>query len=875
MMSGNQSLVVTTIGTCRIADPIFAATKKRPLKRANRRVYGFVHTSREALQQIECLLDSRQIPEDLAPFIAGPEKTARDVLDEPDVFIVEVSTAKEIHCGEWLLQTNHMERALADVRPLVEIFNKHKQLHERDARRIELEAHPLFAEATPAQRHVLWEAFVRLTTRAELEQHLATINARLPAPTLFSCHIDVDALDGTPLASRRLLCGWMREICAAAGYNFVDPTPQALEFGRTRALANAGSDVNHYAEKYKALYGSYLFDEFCGKLAVQAKKPGGSLVAAPVVDTSRVGDVQAADLSTKSGSPMTEDLSLMDDATFRSVIERAKRSLARGQLEEAEALLAQSPGLLDTAEAHALLGAIAYHRVENDRAEDHLRAALQRDPQATETKMLLVKVLQRVGRMTDAMQLSHELTAEAPEDVKALIVAAKAITKAKHYADAVPAWLRVAALQPDEAGPLMEAARCELKLKNYADVVGTADAALAREPNNTVALGLKAEALAKLRHMPELAAVLLVLAPTDPQFAMASVPALITSGHPEEAAAIIASAQQAGFAGAGDPALVASLLRVLTEKARVAQNSSQAPVAVAAWRAIRLLDPDSKQAQLGLRAAVAPYLAEGRELAGKGDVEGSVRAFRSGLALDRENARLLRECAAVLEKSGDYPAAADAWAQLAETAEGGPEAAIRAARCAVRGKETVKALELFRRLTDEERAEFADTIASSIRRVVKAMREDFDAGDYDAVTEKANVVALTDPENPTVERIRHKVVSATVKLMRAAAGDPRTQKQLSQKVLALDPNHVEALRTLAKMHAADRNHREAVAVYRQLTKIEPADARHWVKLAVACRGAKDYEEGVAATLKAMEIEPGNLQAVNILSGMLNRQPVAA
>ncbi|MBL6458805.1 tetratricopeptide repeat protein [Belnapia sp. T6] len=874
-MSASRSLVVTTIGTCRIADPIFAATKKRPLKRANRRVYGFVHTSKEALQQIECLLDGRQIPDDLAPFIAGPEKTARDVLDDPDMFIVEISTMKEIHCGEWLLQTNHMERALSGLRPLVEIFNKRRLEHEREARRAALEAHPFFAQTTPGQRRVLSEAYVRMTTRAELERDLAEINARLPAPALFSCHIDVDALDGARLGSRRQLCNWMREICTEAGYDFVDPTAQVVAFGRTRALAEAGRDVNHYAEKYKGVYGSYLFDEFCNRLAVKPKKMGIGTSLAAIGNGEGAADAQVLRLPVKDDLYIAKDHSPMDAKDFQSLIGRAKKSLARGQFDEVEALLVQNPGVLDTAEAHALFGAIAFHRVENEKAEEHLRAALQRDPDATDAKVVLVKVLQRIGRMADAVRLSNELLAQAPDNIKALIAAAKAITKAKQHADAVLAWKKVAALRPDEAGPLIEAARCELKLKNYADAVSMADAALTLEPVNTTALSVKAEALTKLRHMPELSAVLRILAPTDPALAMASVPALISSGHPEEAAAVIAAAQAAGFAGARDPALVSSLLRVLTEKTRNAQDSGHGAAAVAACRAIRLLDPDNKQAYLGLRAAVAPYLAEGRELADKGDFEGSVQAFRNGLALDEENARLIRELAAVLEKKVDYSAATDAWSKLSEMTEGGHEALLRAVRCALRGKEIAKALKMFRRLSDDERAEFADLIASSIRRLSKAMREDFDTGDYDAATEKANAIALVEPFNPVVERIRHKIVSATVKQMREAAEDQTAQMQLGQKILAINPTHVEALRTLAKLHSANRNHREAIAVYRQLTEIEPMEPRHWIKLAVACRGAKDYEAGVAAAMKAVEIEPGNLQAINILSGMLNRQPVAA
>ena len=67
-----EEIVVTAIGTCRIADPLAAAARMHPMRRNLANVYGFVHTSKEVLQQLD-VLDGREIPPELVRFVASAE----------------------------------------------------------------------------------------------------------------------------------------------------------------------------------------------------------------------------------------------------------------------------------------------------------------------------------------------------------------------------------------------------------------------------------------------------------------------------------------------------------------------------------------------------------------------------------------------------------------------------------------------------------------------------------------------------------------------------------------------------------------------------------------------------------------------------------
>lgn len=829
----SRDLVVTTIGTCRIADPIMAARHVRPLHRANRRLYGFVHTSAEVLQQIECLSRGRAIPEELAPFVSGPEKTARDVGDDADVYLVEISTIKQIRYREWLLQTNRVEDAFKDFRPLLDIFNRHRLPEDREARGDLLARHPLFEECTAIQQSILREAFVRLTTRAELDGDLAEVQRRLPAPVTFVCHVDLDSPDGRPLPARRELCAWMRGICAERGFRLIDPTPQVTSYGTAAALAQNGRDLNHYSEPFKVHYGAYLYDQIVGLAGPSRTAPPATVV----------------------------------------LVGNARRLFAHGQYEEAEALLAASGET--TPDVNALRGLIAYQRSEDALAAQFLRAAIAEDAAATEARLTLVKVLERTGDADEAAALAAALVQDTPDDLKVLTSAAKALARLRRYPEAIVAWQAIAALRPGDASALVEAARCAIKQRAYAEGLGFADAALAREPESAAALGLKTECLRRLDDLPALAAVLVQMAPLNPSLAMANLAHLIAADLLPQAAEILIAASKAGLAGQDEAALRADLVRGLTEQAVAAEKAGDGAVALRAWKALRALEPENKKAYLALRDVVGSFIAEGRSRAAEGDFAGAVAALRNGLALDDANARLLRELAAMLERTEDWAAATATWLTLADRA-GGSEAVVRGVRNALRAEQLETALDLYARLPEEDKAELSGNIASGVKRLVKSMRADFDAGDHRAAAVKARAILRFEPENGAAERIREKLVSVLAKAMRQAADeDPAAQLALGRRVLELDPDHTEAHRAIGKIHAANQNHADARATYQRLTELEPEEARHWVKLAVACRGLGQHEACFAAASKASALDPANSQAAAIVAKMLNNRLVAA
>ena len=849
--TSTPDVVVTTLGTCRIADPVAAAARTFPIRRNTAGVYGFVHTAKEVLQLMDHL-DGRVIPPELVRFVASADYAPPGPRGPSDLFIVEVSSLKEVCFDGHLLQINCLDRAFQGRRELLDTLFQHKYPADRAMRRERLERLPGFAAADPLEQRILAEATVHITTKEELDQDLTLIQSRLPGPVVFACHIDLPDASGQTREARSRLCAWMRELCAIPGRTLFDPAPGVLEYGRTRALAEEGRDTNHYTAEYKSVLGAALFDAYM--------QPGahGALAKPPAA----TAPVPAGD----------------GHADLRATLADVKARIGRGETDEAEVLLRTAsidhPGAV---EVYTLLGTVAYHRGDSTGALADLRHAMRLDPAAVEPKIMLVKIAQRLNRLEEACAQAQDLVASVPNDHKALTVAAKAFTKAKRFQQAAGIWRRVAMLREHQAAPLTEAARCELKGRNYEDAIRVADAALAREPDEAMALVIKAEALQRLKRMKEMAAVALLIAVADPAAAMAAVSPLVASSHHEEAASVLAAVRAQGHAAASDPVLQAGLVRSLTQRARRSAERGDAVASAAAWQAVGLLDPGNHRAASGLRKLVSPLVADARRHATGGDHPAAAAACRRGLGFEPGNVRLLRLLASCQERTADWPGAAQSWEKLATLSDEPTDALLRAARSAGRADRPDEALRLYARLDAAALAGVGSRVGSLARKLVRSMRDDHAAGQVGEAVRKANLLTSLDPGNAAAASLLRKAVSGYRRLLKVAiaAGDQAQQEEYCRLVLDIDPSRTDALKVLSRIYGGARRWRECIAVQQRLADLQPDEPRHWRKLASMGRAARRYDVGVSAALKAVELEPANTQSLEFLSEILNRQALAA
>lgn len=854
-----RELIYTSIGTCRIAEPLGATVQLRDLRRNSANIYGFVHTAPEALQQID-YLEGREVPAELARFLTPDGVLVRSPRDATDVFVVEISTVKEIVFDTWYLQINYVERTFRDRGGLLDAFFGLKSERDPEVRRRHFEALPGFAETDALERRVLVEGYIRSTTRDELEAHMAEIVRRLPAPVVFVNHINVPNTAGALIASRNRLCGWIGEICAKRGYRHFDPSPHVSAYGVSEAMAEEGRDLNHYANPFKPIIGSILFDGVLSRIAAT-----GEVEPAPA--TLEATEAEPAPPPRPATRPV------LVHASIQAALNEAKRRIADGDLDEAETIL-HGLSAEDGRQAgvHTLLGTVAFHRGDTTAAAAEFREAVDIDPAALEPRLMLVKTALRVGKLEEACAIAGDLVRRAPDDLRILLVAAKAMMRAKQYASATAIWQRVSIMRPELVLPLIEMARCEMKVRNYEAALSAANAALRRDPREAGALVIKSDALLKLKRMRELAAVSLELAAIEPKAAMAAVPALISSLHPEEAASIVATARETGEVDI-DAVMRAALIRTLERRGKVANERGDTPAAAAAWKSILLIDPDSARAAAGLRRLFTPLVIAARARAAENDVPGAVAAYEAALAIQDDGARILRELSLLHEKAGDWLKASQSWGRLARISKDGQPFKRKAARAAMRAERYDSAVRVYHELECAGDEQAARNLTSALRRLVQSMREDFAAGHLELAATKADVVLEVDPDSEAAQRTFRKVMQTYSKRLREAVTteDVALQEEIGLKMLELEPARPDALKVLSRLYRMAKRHRDGIAVLQRLTEIEPEDTGHWVKLARSCRAIRLYERGVPAALKALEIEPGNVATVNLLSDMLNRQ----
>lgn len=863
-----KDIVYTTIGTCRVAEPLGAAVQTRPLRRNSTNIYGFIHTAREALQQID-FLDGREIPAELGRFLSQDGVLMRSPRPRTDVFVVEISSAKEIVFDEWLLQINHLEKNFRDRPGLIDAFFRLKGERDPQARLQRLSAVPGFAASDPLERRILLEGYVRTTARDELEAEMAEIVDRLrPTPVVFVNHIDVPDAQGKPIESRARLCGWVQEICARSGYPAFDPTPHVTAYGPERALAEAGRDLNHYEASFKPVLGAILVDEVLSPLLGRAPTSGRM-----VLDVLSSAPVQAPAAQVMPAKAMAAQ---MAPAQIAAGLNEAKRRIADGDLDEAEVIL-HGLAAEDSRHAglHTLLGTVAFHRGDTTAATAEFREAVELDPAAVEPRAMLVKSALRMGKVEEACSIAADLVRRSPDDLRILLVSAKAMMRGKYFPEAIAIWRRIALIRPELVLPLIETARCEMKARNFEAALTAADEALARDAQEAGALVIKADALLKLRRMRELAAVSLDLAGIEPKAAMAAVPALISARHPEEAAAIVATARDTGEVDI-DAVMRAALIRTLEQRGKVASEREDTPAAAAAWKAILLIDPDSSRAAQGLRRLFSPLIAAARARAAEGDVPGAVAAYEAALAIQGDNVRILRELALTHDKAGEWLRASQRWTQLARLSPDTTDYEKRAGRAAMRAERYDLAVRIYHELDGAGDEQGAKLLTSAMRRLVRAMREDFAAGHLEVAAHKAAIVLEVSPGSEVGQRTFRRVMSSYSRRLREAVAteDVALQEEICRKMLELEPNRPDALKVLSRLYRAAKRYRDGIEVLQRLTEIEPEDTRHWVKLARSCRAIRLYDRGVPAALRALEIEPGDAATVSLLSDMLNRQAAA-
>jgi hypothetical protein len=250
---------VTVLGTCRVYDPFAILAKRGTIELANAGVYGFVHYTKEALQQLRVMHGELAIPHTLAPYITHRElpagagatlATAENRLEETDLLVVEVSSLKEIEFDGFYLQINRLRNELVGERePLQRWW---KRLYDKEAEggpgrrdRDEL----LSDDLSPLEGDLVAGIEVRLQGEESMRADMEAIAGYFDGPILWVSHFDTVGLkSGVEIPIRKQLAAAAEAGAAALGQPFFNPRQEVEAFGLEAAL----EDMAHYKPEFQA-----------------------------------------------------------------------------------------------------------------------------------------------------------------------------------------------------------------------------------------------------------------------------------------------------------------------------------------------------------------------------------------------------------------------------------------------------------------------------------------------------------------------------------------------------------------------------------------------------------------------------------------------
>lgn len=131
-----------------------------------------------------------------------------------------------------------------------------------------------------------------------------------------------------------------------------------------------------------------------------------------------------------------------------------------------------------------------------------------------------------------------------------------------------------------------------------------------------------------------------------------------------------------------------------------------------------------------------------------------------------------------------------------------------------------------------------------------------DRGDLAAAADRYAEVLAAHPDDPDANLL--------LGLVRWRQGDPEAAATHLQRAAERCPWHPQALLHWGRFATAAGRHAEAIASLRELVRVAPEDADHWLALAEACRrgaaGPADRAEALAAASRALQQRPDDADA---------------
>ncbi|TIX50709.1 hypothetical protein [Alteraurantiacibacter aquimixticola] len=221
------------------------------------RNYGFTHTAYEAVQQLRFMRGVLDVPEAVRAVIFR-HGTQTDFADEtfiePDLYFVEVSSAKLIRVGEDAIQINYLYARYPDFFADHDRKVKYWDLASpSNAAGLDqwLEQQPSFVALAECDREILRNARVTVESAQNVVDSLSQFVDMVGRDRMIvTTHVNARSQLGSTLPRREQLIADVEAACEQLDLRCYNPTALMNQLGQHKALKDQGRDLTHFTDSF-------------------------------------------------------------------------------------------------------------------------------------------------------------------------------------------------------------------------------------------------------------------------------------------------------------------------------------------------------------------------------------------------------------------------------------------------------------------------------------------------------------------------------------------------------------------------------------------------------------------------------------------------
>ncbi|STX81346.1 Vi polysaccharide biosynthesis protein TviD [Legionella busanensis] len=252
-----MTIKITPIGSCRIHNPFKKFNFKTYSQLNTTDIYGFTHTSAEALQQLKYLqgdyLPSKEIHPILSPRLRFNKNQLRKKTAPSDLYFVEISSAKVAMVNDEYVQMNYIYVYFSEFFLDPERTKKFWSLAAKPNKEellSFLQADPIYKTYPKEKQKLLSKISVKQMTPDELKQDMIEITNRVKN-VVYITHCNVKLPDMSYISSRD---NWIKTIEKTGkdiGCKVYNPTHLMMVLGQSLSLQKNGLDSTHYTPLFE------------------------------------------------------------------------------------------------------------------------------------------------------------------------------------------------------------------------------------------------------------------------------------------------------------------------------------------------------------------------------------------------------------------------------------------------------------------------------------------------------------------------------------------------------------------------------------------------------------------------------------------------